>query len=180
MSIKSILENIVQGVVKKSEAEGREPKVTRLTSDWKLAEKYFSEYLKDLILLGLNDSQNGSGNLLLFANLQELQKEIAQIEVGGKWIWVASSISSLNISDNHPFPPQEHSALISETDLHIGQRVIAFKLWQPVPHLALAFSDGSVLAIHGDNGQYESWGFDTLYPPSIGVYALPGGPIAVG
>ncbi len=179
MSNKSVLENIIQDVLAKFKSQGIEPKVTRLSSDWKLAEQYFDKFLKGLILIGLSELPDGPGNLLLFAAEQDVQKPIAQVEVNGSWIWNISSISSIILDDNQPFPWQDHSALISETNTHIGQKVIAFKLWEPLPHLALEFSDGSALVIHGDNGQYESWGFEKS-PDSAGVYALPGGPIAVG
>lgn len=183
----SIIENIVQAVVTKLKAQGSsqgsEIKVSRLSADWSAAEKCFDKFLKNSILLSLNELEGipkSYGNLLLFANSQNPKEATSQLEVGGKWIWISSSISSVIVKDNEPFAIQEHSELISQTNLHVGQRVVAFRLWEPLPHLALEFSDGSVLVIHGDNGQYESWGFDQWSPDSIGVYALPGGPIAVG
>lgn len=179
----SIIENIVQAVVAKFKTQGTAVKVSRLSSDWGAAEKCFDEFLKNSILLGLNEFQGvpeGYGNRLLFSDSQDPKEAKSQLEVGGNWVWISSSISSLILKDDEPFLPQEHSELISKTNLHLGQKVVAVKLWKPLPHIAIEFSDGSVLVIHGDNGQYESWAFDRWGSDAVGVYALPGGPIAVG
>ena len=176
----SIIENVVQAVVAKFKSQGAKVKTKRLSSDWKLAEKCFDEFLKGSILLGLNDLPYGTGNLLLFTWPQNPQKVIAQLAVEGCWIWIDSSISTFTLKDDNPFPKQDHSLLISQTAFHVGQTITAFKLWKLLPHLALEFSDGTILVIHGNNGQHESWGFDKRGSDTIGVYALPGGPISVG
>ena len=179
----SFIENLVQTVVTKFKAQGSKVNVSRLSSDWTAAEECLDEFLINSILLGLNEFDgfpDGYGNLLLFSNSQNPPKAISQLEVGGKWKWINSPISSVVVKDNEVFPIQEHSQLISQSHLHVGTTVVAFKLWKPLPHLAIGFSDGSVLIIHGDNEKYESWAFDKSSPNPIGVYALPGGPIAVG
>jgi hypothetical protein len=178
----SFVENIVQAVVAKFSTQGSKVKVSRLSSDWKAAEKCFDEFLKGSVLLGLNEFDGipeGYGNLLLFSNSKSPKEIASQLEVGGKWMWISSSISSIVVKDDEIFPTQKRSELITQTNLHIGKTVVAFRIWEPLPHLAIEFSDGSVLVIHGDNEQCESWAFDNSHP-SIGVYALPDGPIAVG
>ena len=176
----SILENIAKAVAARFKSQGHKVKVTQLVSDWDLAEKYFDEFLKGSVLLGLSELPDGYRNFLLFSKSPNSENTTASLEVGGNWIWGSSEISSLVIKDDEPFPKQDHSALISQVYAHVGQKVVAVKLWKPLPHLAFAFSDGSLFAIHGDNGQYESWGFYQSSPEEVGVYALPGGPIAVG
>ena len=178
-----MIEYIVRTVTAKLKSQGIKSKTTRLTSDWGEAEKYLDRFLKNSILLGLNQTQQipeGYGCYLLFSKSQDPKEAASQLEVSGNWIWISSSISSLTISNNEPFSTQAHSELVSQSNLHIGQKVIAFRLYRPLPHLALEFSDGSVLAIHGDTGQFESWVFDTWGSNSVGVYAISGGPIAVG
>ncbi len=178
----SFVENIVQAVLAKFKTQERKVKAVPLSSDWKSGEKCLDEFLKESVLLGLSEPNGIAGeygNVLLFSNPRSSEEIASQLEVGGKWIWISSSISSLVVKDDEIFAAQEHSELVKQTSLHIGKTVVAYKIWQPLPHLAIEFSDGSVLAIHGNNEQYESWAFDNL-SPSIGVYALPGGPIAVG
>jgi hypothetical protein len=174
----SIAEKIANAVAARLKSQGHEVKIAQLVEDWDLAEKSFDEFLKGSVLLGLSKLPDGYGNFLLLSKSQNPKEATAHLEVGGNWIWIRSAVSSLVIKDDEPFPSQDHALLISQVNAHVGQKIVAFKLWKPLPHLALEFSDGSVLAIHGDNGQYESWGFQQS--GAIGVYTLPGGPIAVG
>ena len=175
----SIVDNIVQAVAAKFRAQGNNVKVTQLTSDWGLAESNFQELLNGSIFLGLNEFQQSFGNRMLFAHKADPGEPFANLEVAGTWKWTTLSIESLLVKDDEPFSKQEHSELIAQTQLHMGQNVVAFKLWRPIPHLALEFSDGSVFVIHGNTGEYESWNFETSRD-TIGVYAVSGGPIAVG
>jgi hypothetical protein len=148
-----------------------------------LAESVLNKYLLGSTLLGLNKMEEfpeGYGNLLLFSRSDPTDTATMQLEVMGGWIWMDSSIKSLVISNDEVFPHQPLAALISQSHAHVGQKIIGIRLWEGLPHIALEFSDGSVFAIHGDNNIYESWAFDNWGPKSIGVYALPGGPIAVG
>jgi hypothetical protein len=176
----SILENIVKAVATRLRSQGQDVKVGQLVEDWALAEKYFDEFIKGSTLLGLSELPDGFGNYLLFSKSQNSKEATASLEAGGNWIRVNSPISSLAIKNDQPFSKQDHSVLISQVYAHIGKKVVAVKLWRPLPHLALQFSDGSLFAIHGDNGQYESWGFYKSSPEPVGVYTLPGGPIVVG
>ena len=97
----SFIENIVQSVVAKFSEQGSKPKVSRLSSDWKAAEKCFDEFFKNSIFLGLSEFvgiPEGYGNLLLFSNPKSSKEIASQLEVGGKWIWVSSSISSIIVT----------------------------------------------------------------------------------
>jgi hypothetical protein len=182
MSTHEELGKLAKSLAPKLQADGHKVEVKALVSDWKLALQYLEESLVGLVLIGLSESDvpKGLGRFLFFAAPQELEKHIASVEVGGNWIWTESSIPDLVLEDDKPFPEQELSVLLSNVNVHIGQKVIAVGLWEPMPHLAVEFSDGSVLVIHGDAGPYESWTFQTWGPGSRGVYALPGSRISVG
>ena len=175
----SILENIARAIAARLKPHGHDVKIGRLVEDWNLAEEYLDKFLNGSVLRGLSKLPDGYGNLLLFSKSQN-QEATASLEIGGKWLWITSTLPSLAIQDDQPFSSQDHSLLISQVNAHIGQKIVAFKLWKPVPHLALEFSNGSALVIHANNGQYESWGFYQSSPDAVGVYALPGGSIAVG
>jgi hypothetical protein len=149
----------------------------------KLAEDVLNKYLLGSTLLGLNkmdEFPEGYGNLLLFSKSDLDEKATMQLEVLGGWIWIDSSLTSFVINDDEKLPLQSISTLLSISNLHVGKKVTGIKLWEALPHIAIEFSDGSLFVIHGDNSIYESWAFDNWEPISIGVYALPGGPIAVG
>jgi len=175
-----IVDDIVKAVFGKLKSKGYEGKISKLTSRWDLAEKYLNEFLVGSYLLGLNKLPVGYGNLLLFSTDQNPENAHMQLEVGGSWVWTNSPISSINIRDDEPFQQQEHAALLSTSTAHIGNKITGFKIWKPLPHIAIEFSDGSLFAIHCDASPFESWGFRKFGQYSFDIIALPGGPIAVG
>jgi hypothetical protein len=175
----SVVDDIVKAVSKNLKSQGYEGEISQLTPRWDLAEKYLTEFLIGSYLLGLNKWPTGYGNLLLFSRDQDYENAHMQLEVGGSWAWINSPISTIIIKDDEPFQRQEHAILISKSNAHVGSQITAFKIWKPLPHIAIEFSDDSLLVIHCDAAPYESWGFRKYSPDSFDIIALPGGPIAV-
>ncbi len=175
----SSVHDLLRLLVARLKLEGIPFTVSGLVSDWDLAEKTLSSRLTGCTLFGLSQLPDGPGNFIWFTRAPQSNDWTSSLEVGGGWIWSKLPMASLSIQDDEPFPSQDTSALLAAVNQHIGQRVVSVRLWRSLPHLAIEFSDGSVLRIHGDAGNYESWGFSEGGSQHIGVYALPGGGIAV-
>ena len=129
-------------------------------------------------LVGLSEVDGKPGNLLLFSSTEGLAEVDSELEVNGEWTWSFGSVSSASLPG---VPDKEDGStqdLLANCDEHAGALVVNVRLWAGLPHLAIEFSDHSLLVINGHCGSYESWGY-TRWHGGIGIHAMPGGPVAV-
>ena len=129
-------------------------------------------------LEGLSEIDGKPGNLLLFSSKDGLGEVDSQLEVNGSWSWSLGAVSSATLPGGHNTADWSTQDLHAKCKEHTGNHVVNVRLWPGFPHLAIEFSDRSLLVINGHCGPYESWGY-TKWHGGIGIYAMPGGPVAV-